>query len=234
MNPSSQVTRALVAIGLLAGAARQADAQYPFEVGETLRYEARLGIVPAGTAVMRVSGTARDRGDAVLVLSMTGQGGSGMLAADLAMTSWVGVDKFTSRRFHRRATFRGEATDERYRIIPDSTRYRLEGATEAWTAPATPLDELAFLYYLRTLPLRPGESFSVRGYFKNGYNPVRVRVLGRERIELPSGEEVSCIALSVAAAGLTSHIWLTDDARRIPARLRVPTPMGRVTFGWMG
>jgi hypothetical protein len=144
------------------------------------------------------------------------------------MTSWVGGDRFTSRRFHRRTEFRGRVTDERFVIVPDSGLYRAEGAAGAWVTPAQPLDELALLYYLRTLRLTPGSSHTLRGYFRNGYNPVRVRVTGREMVELGSGEEVACLALTVSAAGLTSEVWLTDDAARVPAQLRVPTVLGRV------
>lgn len=205
-----------------------AHAQYPFAVGETLRYEASLGMLPAGSATITVRGTATDRGDDVFVFAMTGAGGPRGLRSSYAMTSWTGVDEFTSRRFHRRSTFGGRTTDERYRIVPDSLRYRLEGGADAWVAPREALDELAMLYYLRTLPLKPGDSYVLQRYFRNGYNPVRVDVTGREMIELGSGRTVRCIALRIAAAGITTELWITDDASRRPAQLMLPLPVGRV------
>jgi len=223
----SQVIRALVTGACLLSA--PLAAQQPFRVGETLRYEATLGIVPAGSATLRVAGTAMAGGDRVFVLAMEGGGGRGALIASVSMTSWAGGERFTSRRFHRRTEFRGRTTDERFEIVPDSGLYRVEGAAGAWVAPAQPLDELALLYHLRTLRLAPGSSHTLNGYFRNGYNPVRIRVTGREMVELGSGEEVACLALTISAAGLTSHVWLTDDAARVPARLRVPTMLGRVT-----
>jgi hypothetical protein len=59
---------------------------------------------------------------------------------------------------------------------------------------------------------------------------VRVRVVGRERVQLADGATVSTLALQVTAAGAMSEVWLTDDARRLPAQLRVPLPIGRVTL----
>lgn len=206
------------------------NAAYPFAVGETLEYEAKIGIIPAGQAVTRVTGTATEGGEELLVLSLTAEGGAGAMSADVGMTSWVGGESFTSRRFHRRSVIAGRSTTERFRILPDSGRYRLEGSNQAWRTPERPLDELAFLYYLRTLPLTPGDAYTIRGYFKTGYNPVRVKVTGRERIELGSGNEVRTLALTITAAGLTSRVWITDDPHRRPARLRLPTPMGTVTL----
>ena len=68
--------------------------------------------------------------------------------------------------------------EAQYQIVPDSSRYRQDGDPRDWVAPADPLDELAFLYYLRTVPLKPGASYSIARYFQTGYNPVQVRVAG--------------------------------------------------------
>ena len=48
-------------------------AAYPFEVGETLRYEATLGGIPAGAATMSVARMDRDRGDEVFVFTAAGR-----------------------------------------------------------------------------------------------------------------------------------------------------------------
>ena len=119
-------------------------------------------------------------------------------------------------------------TDERFEILPDSQRYRIAGESQAWVAPAKPMDEVALLYHLRTLDLAPGQRVSLNGYFRNGWNPVRVAATGRERVTLASGASATCIHLRVSAAGTSADIWLTDDARRVPARISVPTRLGRV------
>ncbi|HEX6089662.1 MAG TPA: DUF3108 domain-containing protein [Gemmatimonadales bacterium] len=225
-----QVIRALAAGACLVASAGPLSAQHPFAVGETLRYEASLGIVPAGTATLNVSGTTVHRGERLYTLAMQGGGGRGALSAAVAMKSWAGGDRFVSYRFGRSTDFRGRSTSDRFTIEPDSGLYRQDGADGAWVTPPRPLDELAMLYYLRTLPLRAGSTHILDGYFRNGYNPVRVRVTGREMVELGSGEVVPCLAITVSAAGLTSEVWLTEDAARLPARLRVPTPVGRVTL----
>ena len=205
-------------------------AAYPFEVGETLRYEATLGGIPAGAATMSVARMDRDRGDEVFVFTAAGASKSAILTGSYTMTSWVGAGRFTSRRFQRRSNFRGRTTSESFRIVGDSLRYRLEGSEQDWVTPEEPLDELAMLYRIRSLPLAPGSTHELNGYFKAGWNPVRVRVLGRQQVQLADGTTVPTLALQVTAAGAMSEVWLSDDERRLPAQLRVPLPVGRVTL----
>ena len=109
----SQVIRALAAGACLAASAAPLAGQQPFAVGETLRYEASLGIVPAGSATLRVTGTTAHDGKRLFVLSMQGGGGRGALSAAVAMTSWAGGERFVSRRFVRSTDFRGRSTSER-------------------------------------------------------------------------------------------------------------------------
>jgi hypothetical protein len=203
-------------------------AAVPFPVGETLEYDARVGVIPAGSATTRVVRTDVVRGQPVYVFTMRGGGGPAGLGTSYAMTSWTGQDPFTSRRFDRRVVLAGRAEEHHFEIVPDSLRYRESGGGRDWVTPAAPLDELALLYYLRTLPLRPGERRALRGYFRNGYNPVVVSVGGRESVTLGSGQAVSCLALTITSAGTTSRVWLTDDARRLPAQLDLPLSFGRV------
>jgi hypothetical protein len=220
----------LLVPGPVARAVPQQVAAYPFAVGETLRYEAKLGVVPAGWATTTVQGTATSRGDDVFVLSLRAEGGPRGFGGRWSMTSWVGVDEFTSRRFHRSSTVAGRSEAKRFEIVPDSLRYREEGSRNDFVTPPRPLDELALVYHLRTLSLAPGRAVALNGYFRNGYNPVTVRAIGREPITLGDGSVVSCLALQVSAAGSTSELWLTDDARRLPARVRVQLPFGRATL----
>ena len=211
-----------------------APAAYPFSVGETLRYDAKLGYFPVGEAMVTVSRMARERGAEAFVFSATGQGGPPGWRVRYDATSWVGTGRFTSLRFRQRLEQRGKVEEHRYLIVPDSARYREEGVAGDWVAPHNPLDELAFLYYLRTAPLQVGRAYSLDRYFKTGYNPIQVTVEGREPIAMPDGADQSCLALRVTSHGTTMRVWLTDDARRIPAQLELPLPFGNVTLTLAG
>jgi hypothetical protein len=216
----------LVQTALLA----QLTAPYPFAVGESLQYDASLNVFPIGTARITVTGVTRERGKEAFVFTAAGEGGPPGYRASYEMTSWTGKAPFNSLRFNRRWVQGRSVKDEHFQIVPDSSRYRLEGGGRDYVAPADPLDELAFLYYLRTMPLKVGGSYQVSRYFQTGYNPIQIRVLSQETATLPSGATVPVLAIQASTRGTTVGIWLTDDAKRIPVRLDLPLPWGSVTL----
>ncbi|HEX6106199.1 MAG TPA: DUF3108 domain-containing protein [Gemmatimonadales bacterium] len=224
------VTTLIAHAALLTGLA----APYPFTVGETLTYDARLGYFPVGTATATVSRLARERGNEAFVFAMTGEGGPPGVRVRYELTSWVGTSRFASLRFHRKVVQGRSVDEERYQIVPDSSRYRLEGAAQDWAAPRDALDELAFLYYLRTIPLEPGKRFTVARYFKTGYNPIEVHVTARQPLTLPDGRTVPGIAVELSTRGATMGVRFTDDARRLPVELDLPLPYGSVSLTLSG
>jgi uncharacterized protein DUF3108 len=209
-------------------------APYPFSVGETLRYDAKLGYFPVGEATISVSRVAQERGTEAFVFAAEGHGGPPGWRVRYDMTSWVGKGRFNSLRFRQRLEQGGKVEEHGYVILPDSARYREEGVTGDWVTPSDPLDELAFLYYLRAASLQVGKTYSLTRYFKTGYNPIQVSVVGRESIPMPDGTDASCLALRVTTRGTTMRVWLTDDKRRLPAQLEIPLPFGNVTLSLAG
>jgi hypothetical protein len=209
-------------------------APYPFAVGETLTYDAKLGYFPVGTATATVSRLARERGKEAFVFAMTGEGGMPGVRVRYELTSWVATGKFASLRFHKKLTQGSSVDEERYQIVPDSSRYRREGVARDWATPPDALDELAFLYYLRTVPLDVGKRFIVTRYFKTGYNPIDVRVLERRTLTLPDGSSVPGVAVEISAQGATMGVRFTDDARRLPVEIDLPLPYGSVTLTLSG
>jgi hypothetical protein len=226
------VVTLLAQAALLAGLAPAPT--YPFGVGETLQYEATLGYFPIGTATASVARTTRERGADAFVFTAIGEGGPPGLRARYEMTSWTRSSELASLRFHRRLTQGSKVDEERYQIVPDSGRYRQEGVAQDWAAPRDALDELAYLYYMRTIPLKVGQSFTISRYFKTGYNPVQVRVTGRQEVALFDGRTVPCFTVELTSRGSTMAVSLTDDARRLPVQLTLPLPYGSVLLTLSG
>ena len=206
-------------------------APHPFAVGETLRYDAKLGYFDVGTATVSVSRRVPERGLDAYVFTMAGQGGPPGLRVRYDLTSWVDSRRFNSLRFHRQLMQAGKAEEHEYVILPDSSRYREVGVPGEWVAPSEPLDELAFLYFLRTAPLQLGRSYTYSRYFRTGYNPVQVVVsAARESVAMPDGKNVPSIPVAVTSRGMTMKVWLTDDSRRLPAQLEIPMPFGVISL----
>lgn len=205
--------------------ARLAD-PYPFAVGETLHYNVRLGFVPVGTASASVVRLAREQGTEAFVFSAVGEGGPLGARMRYELTSWVSKARFNSLRFHRRIVQLKSVEEYRYQIIPDSLKYRREGVRGTWIAPPNPLDELAFLYYLRTIKLQPGRTYTVGRYFQKSYNPITVEVTGRETMSLDNGRDILCFALTITSHDTKINVWLSDDNRRLPVQLELPLWFG--------
>ena len=203
---------------------------YPFAVGERLEYEATVGMVPVGSASIVVSPMATEQGRQAFVFAASGEARPLGLRFGAELTSYVGVQAFNSLRFHRKLIQGSSVNDVQFEIVPDSSRYRQLGDPRDWVAPSNPLDELAFLYYLRTARLKPGASYSISRYFQTGYNPVQVRVTGRETRTLPDGTSAPVLTLEVTSRGNLVTLALTDDARRLPVEINLPLPFGRVTL----
>jgi hypothetical protein len=212
----------------------QLAAPYPFKVGETLRYEARLGYFPVGEASVSVNRMVRERGEEAFEFSGTGRGGPPGWRVSYDLTSRVASDQFHSLRFHRKMVQGGKVDEHGYVIVPDSSRYREEGVAGEWVAPPDPLDELAFFYYLRSASLEVGQSYNLERYFKTGYNPIQVTVTGKEMLPVLGGANASCLTVQVTARGSTMRVWFTDDKRRLPVQVELPLPFGSVTLNLVG
>ena len=93
-----------------------------------------------------------------------------------------------------------------------------------------PLDELSFVYFLRTLRLADGDTYSFDRHYDTARNPIRIRVVGRGPVRVPAGEfraiEVEMRvrdARQYGGEGLI-RLHLTDDAHRTPVRIESRIP----------
>jgi hypothetical protein len=228
----------LVALVMQAGSPPTAADSYPFAVGEKLSYAAKLGMLTLGSGTLEVASIDTVRGVESFRLRFRLQGKTMFYSLDDVLESWVGTSDLNSRRFVQDFVENNKATKRRYEIYPDSGFYREHGRdTITNETPAEPLDDAAFFYFVRITPLEVGKKYTYDRYFRKNKNPVTIRVLKREKMELPDGSKVQCLVLhpTIDAKGLFSkrsetRIWLTDDARRLPVQIRTKFPFGTITL----
>jgi len=112
-------------------------------------------------------------------------------------------------------------------------------AQKAFALSPCVLDVLSAFFVARVRGVAEGEPLRLP-VFDNGRSYVlEVRFLGRERLDLPSplGKGVPTIVVEPVLAEGTGlfvkegrlKIWLTDDARRIPVRMRSKVAIGSVS-----
>ncbi len=199
----------------------------PFAVGERLEYQGKHGFLPLGTAVLSVDGIEQVNGSPHWRFSFTSQVSVPLYKNTTTLASWTGVEDFKSRRFTKDILENGKRRVEEFRIFPDSGFFR-RNADAPKATPREPLDDVAFFYWIRTIPLEVGKTYTFTNYFRDERNPVTVRVLKRERMELPDGSKVQSLVLhpivdepnGMFSRRAQARLWLTDDARRIPVQIQ--------------
>lgn len=227
--------------GVLQGSApaseRPAPPDYPFEVGETLTYSAKLGMLTLGSGTLQVAGIDSVRGVETFRLRFRLQGKTVFYSLDDVLESYVATDDFQSHRFVQDFVENDKPKHRTFEIFPDSGFYRESGRDTTFASPDDPLDDAAFFYFIRITPLEVGKKYKFDRYFKRDKNPVTIEVVKRERMELPDGSKVQCLVLHpvIDTKGLFSkrsdtRIWLTDDERRLPVQIRSKFPFGTVTL----
>src|SRR5260221_14726643 len=111
-----------------------------------------------------------------------------------------------------------------------------EAAATAEVSFNEPLDDAAFLYFIRTIPLAVGETYSFNRYFKPDRNPVTIRVLRKERISVPAGEfDAIVIQPIIKTPGIFSEngraeVWLSDDRNRIMLQMKSGLSFGSINL----
>ena len=93
-----------------------------------------------------------------------------------------------------------------------------------------PLDELSFIYWLRTVTLAPGETMTLQRHFDPARNPTVIRSLGEGQVETPLGtfttREVEMRVRDTRnykGEGVIRFSF-SDDACRFPVRIQSTIP----------
>jgi hypothetical protein len=210
-------------------------AALPFAVGERLEYDAKVGPFRAGRGHMEVIAVEDVRGRETLHLAMHVSGGALGWRVRYQLDSWVDPRSFSSLR-HTQDNQEGRTKRERaFEIFPERGMFtEADGDTAATVA--HPLDDGSFLYFVRTVPLRVGETYVFDRYFRPDRNPVRVTVVRRERVKVPAGEfDAIVLQPAIKTKGLLSEsarteVWLSDDPRRVLLKMESHMKFGTLSL----
>jgi hypothetical protein len=121
--------------------------------------------------------------------------------------------------------------DESVDLYPDEKKWKSVNGETGKSPSNTPLDELSFMYFIRTLPMTPGATYRFDRHFDAAQNPTMVSVIRREVIPTPMGElPVILVEMRVRdplhykGEGVI-RIHLTDDDCRLPAKSESTMPV---------
>jgi len=209
----------------------------PFPVGERLTYSAKYGIFSVGNAAMEVVGIDTVHNTETVHIRFRISGGALWYHLDQTIESWVGRYDFRSRRYWSIQDERGTHREHRFEIFPDSGFYREEGRDTTFATVLEPLDDAAFLYWIRTVPLEVGKRYEYARYFRPDRNPVIIEVLGYDNVKV-AGKKWRALVVrpkipqgrGIFAEKSETHIWLSDDPQRLVLAIQSNFSFGQVTL----
>ncbi len=207
-----------------------AAAPTPFGPGEHLVYGVKLGIFNVGQGYLSVEGLDWVRGNPTYRVVMGMKGGKLGFSLDDRYTSWFDTHTLQSWRFIR--LYRGSYDSQRhYEFYPERDMWDREDNDEFGPMPTDrPLDDIGFVYFLRTLPLNVGDHYEFQDYFKVEGNPVTVDVVRKDRRKTDAGTfNTIVVRPSFQSEGLFSQdgeaeLHFSDDERRLLVYMKVDLP----------
>lgn len=236
MTPAMVIVLAMAtAMTTLQGRSDEPRPPVPFGVGERFTYQVKLGPFKAGRGSMEVVGIDTVRGLHAWHTVFRVKGGILGYKADNTMESWIDTASMNSLRFTQDFEQTGKDRNKHYEIFPDRQVYQDGDKPEQPSVP-DPLDDASFIYFVRTVPLEIGRTYSFDRYFRPDRNPVRIKVLRRETVKVPAGTYQTIVVQPIIKSkGIFSEnskaeIWFSEDANRIMVQLKADLPVGSLNL----
>ena len=238
--PCSVVATRLATLALCVsavGAGAQSGSQLPFAPGETFQYTGRVHVGVSGRGTLRVDGPVDLRGTTTWTLHSEMEGKLGFLKATDRSESWIDPVHMMTLRYTSQERHLLARHDDAVDIFAGEKRWASAGGLEGPLVSDMPLDELSFLYYLRTLPLTDDTTMTVARHFDAARNPTLIRVIRREDVDVGAGGFHAIVvemrvrdARRYRGEGVI-RIHLSDDKCRLILRLESDMPdAGKATL----
>jgi hypothetical protein len=224
------------------------SAEWPFPIGERAVYDVTFGPIRVGEGLLLVETTETLAGVTSYRVAFEIAGGPFFYKIDDRSVSWVATDPFRSMRFeqilsegsyrrHRRYTFDHEAlTYSREDWDAEASEYRPHVEEQGIGIPPAALDEIAYLFLARMLPLQVGRTYEFDRYFEEEGNPVILEVLRRERVRVSAGRFNTVVVHPVIQTegmfgeGGEAELYITDDDRRVIVQIKTRMRVGELNM----
>lgn len=216
----------------------EASAQQPFVVGERAEYDIKYGVIHAGRGALTVVGIDTARQQDVYRFRLTYSAGVNLLLYKYSvldsMESWTDTATLHSLRFTQNQIARGKPRVKHYEIFPERRAFSDGGKPEQESV-VDPLDDISFLYFVRSQRLEFGTTLEFPRYFKPRSNPITLKVLGRDTIEA-AGKKWSTIVVQPVIKTSTmfgdgnARVWISDDPAHVIIQINTKLSIGSITM----
>src|SRR5689334_12875498 len=183
---SGYALAALVATAALAPVATAQESTLPFTVGERLEYVGRVRGI-SGRGSMWVEGPVLVRGVSTYELHFDFTARIGPMSVTQRTVSWLDPERMAVMRFAKHERRILARRDEDVELYPSERRWHAKDGQSGESPTDAPLDELSFIYFIRTLPLGSDSTLSFSRHFDAQRSPTTIRVLGHEELATAAG-----------------------------------------------
>lgn len=216
---------------------RKRFARVPWRIGEYFQFSIDWNGLNGGSSLMQVQNLHTVDGHRVYRIVTKTESNSFVSrfykVRDRA-ESYIDAEKLVSRRFVKHLREGSYKKDLDVRFDQDAHKAVYAGGPTL-DVPAQVHDVLSAFYYVRTRPLVVGSTFSIPTHDNQKSYEMEVRVLKKERIEVPAGK-FDCILVEpvLKSEGVfqskgSIYVWLSDDERRIPVLVKSKVPIGSIS-----
>jgi hypothetical protein len=226
----------------------RAESHPAFREGEDLTFQVRWGLITGGYATLSVPSIDRVGNEqAYHILSEARS--TGMVDTFYRVRdkneAWLDTSEPRSLRYSKKILEGKYSVDEVVELDQTARtfhtteiRHDKNNAREEKRGEIPPhvLDVLSSLYYIRSLPLEVGKSFTIDVHSGDKTFPLLVNVNKREKIKVKAGKFVCYRVEPVLrergifiSKGKKLEVWLTADARHMPVLMRSEIFIGHVS-----
>jgi hypothetical protein len=204
----------------------------PFGIGELLEYDIKFSGKPTlgreihvGNGSMEVLPMDTVRGKETWHTMFRLSGGIPFYRVNDKYEAWADVHTLASLRFFQDIDEGSYEPKRHFEIFPERREF-IEGEKPPQESVEHPVDDGFLLYFIRTVPLRVGLDTAINDYFKADRNPIRIKVVRREKVKVPAGEfnaiviEPTIKTNGIFKEGGKASIWLSDDENHIMLQMK--------------
>jgi hypothetical protein len=133
-------------------------------------------------------------------------------------------------RFEKRERHLLARREESVELFPAERRWQARNGDAGESPTSAPLDELSFIYFVRTLSLSSDSTLRFDRHFDAERSPTLIRLLGREQVSTPAGSfNTVIVEMRVRdpehyKGEGTIRFSLSDDRCHVPVRIESNIP----------
>lgn len=205
----------------------------PFGEGEHLVFAIQYGLIYAGDATLEVRSNAELNGRKayhLVSIARTNKTFDVVYKVRDRHESYMDMEHLHTVRFEKHLR---EGKFGRDKVIDfDQINHLAIYPDKEVGIPPNTQDFISALYYIRTIPLEPGQAVWMPNHSDGKNYPIFVKVLRKEQVEVQAGK-FDCLVIEpvLETSAIFENtgkltIWLTDDNFRMPVLMRSKVAVG--------